>query len=369
MDVTDFQDKNCRELACKKCVRWPKWCILLWGGILLGCLADGKFALAAGDPTPPTLAQIWPTNQAVHISDLCHGLLFYGLGPADLPFYPSGDSMLKALTDEPTAIKIFGKSPFVRTRNGLRYFLANDPVFGSLIGEAHRDQCLATFATLNLPLNTGIHLNFADYSISNLLAESIANFSFDQHEPAWTAMAYAKYLPPQKQWINRFNEQTSFSQLAQFLLKVDPKTQSCAGTHIFQALVAVDNADRRFSILDNETRKQLDSYLIRTVKEAVLRQQADGGWDHQWCDTVQKNDAKTTDVQNYDRLLVTGHLLEVLNSLDSERRPPNMVYLHAAEWVMQSLHSLVIPTNAAMVCPFTHAARSARAIMAYNIKR
>jgi len=83
-------------------------------------------------------------------------------------------------------------------------------------------------------------------------------------------------LVPKKDWVNRFRERTSFSQLAQHLLHLDMNSQSCAGTHVFQALVKIDSAVRHCSLLDTETRKQLDSYLATTLYQVVQRQQADG---------------------------------------------------------------------------------------------
>jgi len=311
----------------------------------------------------PTLARIWPTNNNVGVSGLCHVLLFYGLGPTDLPSFRSGESALKALTDEAAAVKTFGTSPFIRTRNGLRYLLSNDPVFDSDVGEVHRDQCLATFAALDLPLVTPLHVQSRSYSISDLLSEAVANFDLHEKEPAWTAMALAKYLPPKKEWVNRFRERTTFSQLARLLLRLDPNSQSCAGTHIFQALVKTDQADRRYSILDSETRKQLDSYLTATLRQVVQRQQPDGGWSKQWCDRINNDKTGVMTPVEY-RILVTGHLLEVLNPLVAPQRLPNAIYARAAEWLEQALNSKEIRPHGSLLCPFTHAARSAQEILA-----
>ena len=290
-------------------------------------------------------------------------LLFYGIGPTDLPSFAHGDLALKALTDEQAAVKTFGKSPFIRTRNGLRYLLSNDPVFHTDVGESHQDQCLATFAALNLPLDTPVRLKSSSYSISDLLSESVSNFSFDQKELAWTAIAYARYLPPQKEWKNRFRERTSFSQLVHHLLQLDLNSQSCVGTHIFQALAKIEEADRRHSILDGKTQKQLDSYLVNKLYEVVQRQQKDGSWNKQWCDSIHADETgQKTPLQS--GILVTGHLLEVLNSLDAERRLPNAAYLRAAEWLEQALSSKEIRADGTLICPFTHAARVAREILA-----
>jgi hypothetical protein len=298
----------------------------------------------------------------VSVSGFCHVLLFYGLGPTDLPSLHSGDAALQALTDETIAIRTFGSTPFIRTRNGLRYFLSEDPVFHSYVGEAHRDQCLATFAKLNLPLNTPIRLTDRSCSLSDVLNDSVANFAIDQGEPAWTAMAYARFLSPKKEWTNRFGERTSFSQLTRHLINLNLNTQSCAGTHIFQALVKLEDADRRYSILDDQTRQQLDIYLEGILKEVGRSQLQDGSWNFHWCSSINLKDDEPMTAES--RVLVTGHLLEVLNSLDSQHRLPEDTYLRAAHWVERTLNSKDFALDASLICPFTHAARSARDILA-----
>jgi type II secretory pathway pseudopilin PulG len=315
----------------------------------------------------PTLTQVWSTNASKDgVSGFCHALLFYGLGPTDIPGFPSGESVLNALTDEQTATRVFGRSPFIRTRNGLRYLLSRDPVFNTDVGEAHRDQCLATFAALNLPLATPIRLEEGLYSISNLLSESLANFSFDQAEPAWTAMAFAKYLPPKTEWSDRFGERTSFSELVQKLMAVPPSSQSCAGTHIFQALVQLDRADQHCSILVPEVRRQLDSYLNSTIQQVVSHQLEDGSWGMQWCDAISSSNTGRMTVFE-SRLLVTGHLLEPLNALSPGRRPPGAVYDRAAAWLTQALNSREYARDDTMLCPFTHAARTTREILKRSV--
>lgn len=317
-----------------------------------------------GSEAFPTLARISAPDGKdgmKSLSGCCHILLFYGRGPTDLPYFTSGELALKALTDEEAAVAAFDKSPFIRTRNGVRYLLSNDPVFHSDVGESHQDQCLATFAALNLPLNTPIHLKSRSYSISDLLSESVANFSFDQKELAWSALAFAKYVPPKREWVNRFRERTSFSRLVQYLLRRNLNSESCAGTHIFQALIQIDNAERKTSVLDKETRKELDSYLTAKLKEVVRRQQEDGSWSKQWCNSV--NDEIGTMTSFQMSFLVTGHLLEVLNILDSQMRPPHAVYVRAAEWVGEALKSVEIRPDGSWVCPLTHSVRSAREIL------
>ena len=151
----------------------------------------------------PTLAKGWSHDFKKSVGTFLHALLFYRLGSTDLPSYPSGKSLFKAITHEPTAIRVFGESPFVETRYGIRY----RDVADSNASESHRDIGLATFAALRFPLDLPIHVGGQKYSIADLLSESIANFYMEQREPAWTAMAYAYYLPPHRRWRNRYGEE------------------------------------------------------------------------------------------------------------------------------------------------------------------
>jgi hypothetical protein len=312
----------------------------------------------------PTLARISKTggkDGLESISGCCHILLFYGLGATDLRCFPSGQDALKALTDEGTAIAVFGKSPFITTRTGVHYFLAGDPVFHSTVGEAHRDQCLATFAALGLPLGTPIRLKSRSYTIRDLLADSVANFTFDQREPSWTAVAYARLLPPRKSWTNRFGENTSFSQLVDYLVRLDPSVQSCSGAHILQALVEIERADARGSVLDLGPRRELDSFLDKTVQQIVRSQKSDGSWDNYWQDSSGADTNKPTSFKQ--RVVATGHILEILNEISVKFRPASAVYTEAAGWLNESLDAPSIIADGSWICPVTHAARSSRQVI------
>ena len=303
----------------------------------------------------PTLSRVWPTNKTVGISGLCHLLLYYGLGPTDLPQFPSGHVALKALTDEPAAIRAFGKSPFIRTRNGLRYLLSNDPVFHSDVGESHQDQCLATFAALDLPLDTAMRVNSQSYSISDLLSESVSNFSFDQKELAWTAIAFAHYLPPKREWVNRFKERTTFSELVQHLLQRNLNSESCAGTHILSALLQIEKADCQHPILDDKNRLQLHTFLEQHLRDIAQRQREDGSWSRQWCASINHDAPRIPPFQM--SFLVTGHIAEILDALRPRLRPPGPYLERATGWLTQALISDEIRADGSWLCPFTHACR------------
>ena len=301
-----------------------------------------------------SLSRVYPERET-SISGCCHILLLYGMGPTDLPDFVSGESALRLLLSESNAIQAIGKSPFVRTRHGIRYHLVGDPIFESDAGEAHRDQCLATFAAISLPLNTPIKLNASEYVVADLLRESIANFALEQKEIEWTAMSLVKYLPPERRWTNRFGEETSFSQLTLELIGRNSNQESCAGVHVFQALVEIDREDKRHDILDRSSRKALDSYLRKTVSALTISQSGDGSWGWNWCKLRPGPRGMTPFEMNF---LVTGHLTEVLVGMDADRRPPFEVCNRGIAWLRKSLAEGEFRKDRSWVCPYTHAARA-----------
>lgn len=299
----------------------------------------------------------------VSVSGFCHVLDFYGLGKTDLPLVPSGEVALKALTDEETAIRFFGKSPFVGSSHGVHYALYDEFSVGVDLGEAHRDQCLSAFASLNLPLSTPVHLKgkWRSYTLADVLSDSMANFSLKQRELEWSAMAFAKYVPPRTAWTNVGGEQIDFSTLVGALLAVDLNSEKCGGTHVFEALALIEQADRKQPILDEATRARLEEYLKATLEQIVKSQKADGSWSKAWRDGIRDESDPMTPFQM--SFLVTGHLLEILNRIEPPLRPKQEVFVKAAKWVSDSVKSPEIEANGFWVCPFTHAAHGAQKVL------
>jgi hypothetical protein len=361
-------------------MRRMAWCFITLAGIMLvfnsfgnspfetNRIGDQIFERSSATITPALICTGTNLKTWSSVSGLCHLMMFYGFGKTDLPDFPSGDSMFRALTDEEVAIRTFGKSPFIKTRNGLRYFLSKDPIFNADVGEAHRDQCLATFAELKLPLETPIQLKSGKYTIADLLSEALANFDLDEKEPAWTAIAFVTYLPPRKDWVNRFQERTTFSRLVQSLLRVNLDGQSCAGTHILEALGLIAKADSLHPILDTRAREVLHGFLISKLREVVERQQPDGSWNHAWCSAIKNDDSGSTPALEF-QMLVTGHLVGILREVDSSGIVPRSSYERAADWLQIALRSTDVPKSAAWLCPVTHAAVAIREVNTINQKQ
>ena len=308
------------------------------------------------------------TGGTPSVSGCCHLLLYYGQGPTDIARFKSGADVLAALTDEEAAIATFGASPFIRTRTGLRYHMTGGPIFNSQVGEAHRDQCLSTFALLRLDRRQPIKLRNGSLTLAELLSESAANVSLDQRELPWTAIALATYLPPKKTWRNRFDQEISFSQLARRLIQRMSAAESCGGTHIIQALLVIDRADTEFSILDQATREQLAGFLSNSVERAAANQLDDGSWNLEWLAAHRPSGPEPSAVAFAERLLLSGHIAELLTWLPPERRPTARVYQRAAEWLSTNLLSTEVESNESWICPYSHGALAVRQIRSQPVQ-
>lgn len=317
----------------------------------------GAEANGSGIALPTSLPSLADARDAKpSVSTLTHILLLHGPLDTRAKAPVSGLEALRILTDERRATAAFGQSPFVRTRNGLRYKIDSVLVSeeeGS--GESHRDQCLSTFADLGLPPTYPITLQSGAGSIQDLVSESVANFSLAQREITWTAIAYARYLPPARRWTDRFGRTTTFSELLQHLIDKGYSGQSCGGLHVLQAIAAIVEADYRSGILDRRTRLAGRSFLRSALEQALLSQSENGSWDISWFRPDPDETSRTGDPSSIDsRFVVTGHMLQLMHEL---RNPPRQAILRATRWLIEVLEKLPKgskPTGV-KVCPLTHA--------------
>lgn len=304
----------------------------------------------------PTLKAVYPSDSSPSLAGACHILLFYGFGDTDIFPFASGNEVLKALTHETRATQIFGESPFVVTRHGIRYLLSSEPLSSRGTGEAHRDQCLATYAALGLSRSTPIMLRGKEYSINDLISESQASFSLEQHEIEWSVLAYTNYLPPLKAWENRFGERITFSAIVEELLGRDLNKHSCGGTHILDALIQIDEADRIHNLLEVGTRKKLVFFINRIIEQIASSQEDDGSFPSRWCSSIQGASPKTL----ISDLLISGHILEAFSPDKTMRELPPDTSRRALLWIDSTVRSNSYTPTRALICPFTHAVRALR---------
>jgi len=272
--------------------------------------------------------------------------------------FPSPISLLSLLTDEELSRKCIGTPTLVRTKYGIRFPTASPAVRGSTPGdEAHRDQCLACFAEFGIPLSQRIVAGQQASTLRCVLEDSLANFHLQQDEIAWTSLAYALYLPPVKQWKNRYGRVYCFDDLAKELLHRGLEG-SCGGTHQLISLTILLRVDNDSPILSGEERTAVQTYVSQLVNLATRSQDSDGSWSVHWNHTPDQKpglgERSAADTPQ-SRLLITGHLAEWMTHLPVDCKMPEATREAALSWLRQRLKRLDARQFWDEFCPYTHA--------------
>ncbi len=264
-----------------------------------------------------------------------------------------GVDPIEFLTNDRIAKRFLAESPFVVTVHGLRYRMvgAADGFGRRELGESHRDQALAVFASLELPKDLLFTVDDSSFRMQDLIAESVANFNEEQAEIAWTATAYAGYLPPDRAWTNRFGKRTSFDDLVAILLAKDLAKESCAGMHLVQALSAISRADDRFGLLKADSRIRVKKFLLHVVDCLERYQLADGNWPYRWW--IARDDDQPD--AHGSQIVVAGHALEFLNQ---QPKVSPQALGRGTSWMMESLRHVSEHPESFTVCPLTHSIHS-----------
>jgi hypothetical protein len=306
---------------------------------------------------------IQPVDRPHNTLSLClHVLRLHGLtarfAGGDLP---SSEAILELLTDEEAGQKYFGSPPFTRTRSGVRY-----PTAGVIVGptngwESHRDQVLAAFGELGIPLTQPLRFADTTLSVRDVLQDSLANYHGGHEELMWTGLAYALYLPPNRSWLNRYGERTSFDDLATELLARPLDQSPCAGTHLVYTLTVLGRADQQEPVLTGVVRERLWQRLRQARDAALAAQNPDGSWSLDWNRALLADaEEKRVWVDANDRgnkLISTGHLAEWLLILPEELAVPDSCLERAGRWLHEQLRAATPDQVRDNFCPYTHAAR------------
>jgi len=306
-----------------------------------------------------------PQQGPLNVSYCCHLLRLYGLEAFRHPRFASGREVVSAITDQRLSESFFGEPIFFQTRSGIRY---RDPAIQKIVnGENHRDICIASFAELGLPLSTP--MTMADgrvFSLAELLRDSVENFDIKQRELAWTAVAYAFYLPPRRGWTNRYRESFTFDDVANALMRTPLHQVSCGGTHLLYALTVLWRVDSSVPCLSEPVREALTRHLRQQAALAVKSQAKEGYWTLDWHATATEESAvgriSPPDTLS-TRLLATGHLLEWLEMLPGELQPSADVYRRAARWLGAALAEGFPAKHANDFCPCVHAICAVRRLI------
>jgi hypothetical protein len=286
---------------------------------------------------------------------------------ADATLEASGRSVpiLQILLDGELGQRYLGRPAAVRTRYGVRFPQVAQFARGQSAGtESHRDQSLGCLAECGIPLSQEMVVEGERLSLRDALTDSLADFHLGQAELAWTATAYACYLPPIDCWANRFGERFSFDAVIKELMARPLNQASCCGMHVVHSLTLIARVDETCPILSEEVRSLQWSYLRKLSEAAVSRQQQDGSWAFNWHAGVVPYEtvpyARTSTATPETTLLATAHVAEWLLILPAQMQVSRDVRRRAAQWLHARLRGSSEKDRLYSFCPYTHAAYSLR---------
>ena len=303
------------------------------------------------------LHRVEPLQTGMSASLCLHSLMAHGL---DARFennrIRSGRDLLRLFTDDRFGRAYFGAPVMIRTRYGLRPVTERD---ATATTEKHYDQTLGCLAQLGLPLSEPILVDGTTGSLRDVLRDSIACFELRQSEIEWTVLAYASYLPPHREWVNKFGERFSFDELASELLNRDLTKASCCGGHVVEAVLTLLKADRSVAdVLSPTVRRRLSDRLREFVQAAISEQAADGSWGPRWFHAMSsvREHPRPDNRRVERRLLATSHIAHWMMYLPDEVRVPRDALHRAHRWLHFTLKDVSPEFVQENFCPCSHGA-------------
>lgn len=222
---------------------------------------------------------------------------------------------------------------------------------------SHVDHMLATLAEVGTPLDYPVITPDGESSVRAMVDHSLHSFGLNQEEYEWSAMIWALYLAPQREWITGDGQRITFDRLARRIMRQELRQGVCYGNHRLYALVLLLRVDEKTSILSSEARAEIIAHLQRVTRILVANQSADGYWDRNWDGSA--DDPEATQTRRLSRrILATGHALEWWAMAPEEVLPPREVVVRAAQWLCREIDALSGQQVSANYTFLSHAGRA-----------
>jgi hypothetical protein len=309
------------------------------------------------------LARVVPPANPVNTNNFVHALRLWGVA-ADFgdPKIPTGQELREYFLDDAVFRRFAGDAApplFYQGRVGIEVRGYDDRPTDQTTSSFHTDDLVATLAETGTPLDTPLQLRDGQATVKDLLTTALARFHMDQLEYEWTAIAYARYVFPQREWRNKFGEKITVDSLVNEIVSHPPQLGPCNGLHRLEALAVLNRADEELHALPAKTKLKLLISMKRATSALVEAQSPEGFWTREWprgaaAAKVTKENAPSL----HDKLLVTGHHLEWLALAPEEVQPPRETVIRAAQWLARTLVEMDETELLGAYGPYTHAARS-----------
>ncbi len=272
------------------------------------------------------------------INHIDHALRFWGLTAtfAD-PECLSGVEMREVLVNNNRFAKEWGAdhAPLLMTDgNGVRVRTRE-----GLATASHVDHTLAGLAEIGTPLDLPIQTPNGASTVRAILEQSLRDFSLNQIEYEWSALAYALYVIPVDNWYSHEGQRITFDRLADRIMRQGLNEGVCMGNHRLHALVMMLRVDDQTPILSVEGRQRIIAHLQDATGRYVRSQHPDGFWLRSW-PSGQPPELGTSDDTPAYRIMATGHVLEWWSLAPEEVLPPRETIVRAGQWLSRTIQNM-----------------------------
>lgn len=314
--------------------------------------------VVADEQLAAVLHRVRPLQTGNRTNVLLHALRLWGDSvPGDATSF-SGAELRDYFTDDAVFRQIAGEDTlplFQQDGDSVRVRLWEGSTIDVDSSAAHRNDVLATFAEIGLPLETPLQLRSGEATVADLLATALGDFHAQEFEYEWTAIAYGRYAYPLQSWTNRFGDRQTPHDLARELLEQPWEQGVCGGTHRLEAAVVLLRVDEQRNLLPPDVRRMLLNRLTDVAAMLHASQHAEGWWARTWPTGTTPSAAGSP---LSDRLLATGHHLEWLALAPAEIELPREQIVRAGQWLAAALQEVDDDSLAELYGPYSHAARA-----------
>jgi hypothetical protein len=296
-------------------------------------------------------------RQQPKINYVDHALRFWGLETAfSDPNALSGSEMRSLLVDDSAFVAAWGeqtKPLLIPTEWGVNVRMQQ-----GLATASHVDHTLASLAETGTPLDHPMQLRNGTATVESLLKHALSDFSLNQLEYEWTALALALYAPSAEKWVSKEGQDIDFNLLAKRLMRQRWSQGVCYGNHRLYTLTILLRVDDDHAILTAATRRDLLGHLTDVTRQLVAVQSIEGYWDETWARDGRLLEDESPEARLRSRILATGHALEWWAMAPEELHPPREVMVRAGQWLAREIEVMDQETVLKNYTFLSHAGRA-----------
>ena len=288
-----------------------------------------------------------PMGAETNIGGVDHSLRMWGADKRfDDPGVMSGEQMRRLLVDHSRFVEVFGadRPPLLLDDGEAIRFRTQEGIATS----SHYDHTLASLAEIGTALDFPVLTPLRRATLKDVLEQSLRDFSLNQAEYEWSALAFALYLEPTRGWVTSEGQWVTFDRIAERIMRETLSRGVCSGNHRLYALTSFLRLDDQMqragdpALLSPGLRARVIDHLRGVTEDFVRHQHVDGFWNGDWSTSTPSSSepGDTPEDSINTRLIVTGHVLEWWALAPPELHPPHEVLVDAGQWLVRTVDAL-----------------------------